>query len=780
MPKLKKIYIENFKGISTTRIVDFESSDVSILNGPNGFGKTTIFDAIELCIRGKLERTVQFSSIQKNTQNYRKPFYQNTTGKDVVLKILFHDTQTDLFHIIIKQLDHTHNGKIGNSKSFRPDAWGILNTYYSTDETTFDEPLDVETCVEYTQKEVDQLFFNEDNLSQESLYPLFNYLQQEENIYFLKKDEEEKKAELDFLFQTQKEAEELHRLTQFSKNLKNIHSELNEKIAQLSETANSGELINYIKLFTDRDLPYDNEEPFKNQVASNLKEVFHSYTTELSKVEEFVSSFDPDEYQLDKLRQSLAYMVENQQMLYAFVLQKLTDEESYVRLEKLRAIRATFNNQLKNLATDKIDIESILALGFDIAFISEYSQSIEAKKKLEENIGVIGQVITDLNQARMNSIELSQQLPTDLHAPQNCPLCNADYVHTHQLIEKVNEKTQSLIGFNEDQLRALETANKNLTDTYRRPIEERTAAFLSAAENQLEEDFYKYILQYRGYGERIKRFQTVIKDGGLSFDEFILTEPKTMFLFLEDIEKLKTAVLLDLTKIIPDQEKLLHKELFKELFSENRNALFTVTEINNKKIYVEFKYNEARLFSLNILTDRRNSIGELEQKVSRIKVELAASIKTYKMEMIEKIKIPFYLFSGKILQNYQQGLGIFIDMQETTNRIKFLTDSESDHDIIHHLSSGQLAVVSIAFCLALNKVYESSNHFKFLAIDDPVQTLDDINIHSFIELVRHEFRDYQIIMSTHEDDIASYLSYKFEKFHFICNTLKVQKLFYNE
>ncbi len=657
---------------------------------------------------------------------------------------------------------------------------GILNTYYANDAAIFEQPLDVDSCIPYSQKQVDELFFSEDNLSQESLYPLFNYLQQEENIYFLKKDEEEKKAELDFLFQTQTEAEELNRLTQLSKNLKNVYSELDEKISQLSESANPGENINYLKLFLEKELAYDLEEPFQNQPSANLKEVFDSYSSELIKLEEFVSSFDPEQYGLDKLRQSLVYAIENPQILSAFVLQKLTEEESYSRLEKLSAERTRFNNLLKNLTSDSIENPEIINLGLDEIFTTEYARALASKKALEQNVGLIGQIITDLNKARTSSIELSKELPSDLHPPQNCPLCNADYVEVNQLIERVEEKTKMLMGFNEDQLLALETLNKTIEETYKKPIERQILAFLTADENQLEDGFYRQLLQYRGYSDRLKRFQIVLTNGNLSFDKYILNSPTTVPLFLQNVEKLKSSILAKLSEIVPDQDKLLHKELFKELFSENKDTLISMTEITNKKAYVEFKYNEARLFSLNVLTKRRDSIAELEQKINRIKVELASSIKTYKMEMIEKIKIPFYLFSGKILQNYQQGLGIFIDMQETTNRIKFLTDSESDHDIIHHLSSGQLAVVSIAFCLALNKVYESNSHFKFLAIDDPVQTLDDINIHSFIELVRHEFRDYQIIMSTHEDDIASYLSYKFEKFQFNCNTLKVQKLFYNQ
>ena len=132
--------------------------------------------------------------------------------------------------------------------------------------------------------------------------------------------------------------------------------------------------------------------------------------------------------------------------------------------------------------------------------------------------------------------------------------------------------------------------------------------------------------------------------------------------------------------------------------------------------------------------------------------------------MVEKIKIPFFIYTAKILQNYQQGMGIFLWTKENSDAIRFLTDNSSDHDAMHHLSSGQLAVVSLAFYLAINKTYNVSESLKFLAIDDPIQEMDVLNIHSFIELMRHEFiNDYQLIFSTHIDSHALYLKYKFEK-----------------
>ena len=83
---------------------------------------------------------------------------------------------------------------------------------------------------------------------------------------------------------------------------------------------------------------------------------------------------------------------------------------------------------------------------------------------------------------------------------------------------------------------------------------------------------------------------------------------------------------------------------------------------------------------------------------------------------------------------------------------------DSEVDVLYNLSSGQMVSIAIAFLLSLNKLYDTG---KFLAIDDPVQTIDDINFWGLIETIRHEFHDYNLFLSTHEDNYASLLRYKF-------------------
>ena len=73
-----------------------------------------------------------------------------------------------------------------------------------------------------------------------------------------------------------------------------------------------------------------------------------------------------------------------------------------------------------------------------------------------------------------------------------------------------------------------------------------------------------------------------------------------------------------------------------------------------------------------------------------------------------------------------------------------------------------MAGIVIALTLTLNKVY--SNGFNSIMIDDPVQSMDDINMISLIELFRNEFSDHQIFVSTHEDEIEKYILYKFMKY----------------
>jgi exonuclease SbcC len=84
----------------------------------------------------------------------------------------------------------------------------------------------------------------------------------------------------------------------------------------------------------------------------------------------------------------------------------------------------------------------------------------------------------------------------------------------------------------------------------------------------------------------------------------------------------------------------------------------------------------------------------------------------------------------------------------------------SEHDAILSMSSGQIAALGMAFFLTLNKVYASNS---FVLIDDPVQSMDEINVASLCDLFRVEFNDRQILISNHEESISNFIRYKYKR-----------------
>ena len=61
-----------------------------------------------------------------------------------------------------------------------------------------------------------------------------------------------------------------------------------------------------------------------------------------------------------------------------------------------------------------------------------------------------------------------------------------------------------------------------------------------------------------------------------------------------------------------------------------------------------------------------------------------------------------------------------------------------------------------------------------LLIDDPTQSMDEINIASLSDLLRIELRDRQVIISTHEQEVSDYLRYRYLRGGLQANSVHLQ------
>lgn len=134
--------------------------------------------------------------------------------------------------------------------------------------------------------------------------------------------------------------------------------------------------------------------------------------------------------------------------------------------------------------------------------------------------------------------------------------------------------------------------------------------------------------------------------------------------------------------------------------------------------------------------------------------------KEYQTQLINAIKIPLMVYSGRIIQNYPLGLGIRAVVK--TNQLVFEAGCKSGNDVYNILSTGQLNGLSIALLLSIKNVYGNTEGLDILLIDDPLQTIDDISAISLADLLTQQGIG-QIVLSTHEETKAALLRYKFKR-----------------
>lgn len=91
----------------------------------------------------------------------------------------------------------------------------------------------------------------------------------------------------------------------------------------------------------------------------------------------------------------------------------------------------------------------------------------------------------------------------------------------------------------------------------------------------------------------------------------------------------------------------------------------------------------------------------------------------------------------------------------------FVTDPESGvrGDPLLLFSSSQANVAALTYFLALSWAADT-RALPFLLLDDPLQSMDDVNTLGFSDLCRHVRRRRQLVVSTHEDRLANLLERK--------------------
>lgn len=729
--KIKKIRFSNFKRFREETEIDISGYDTIIFGGKNGFGKTTLFDAIELVLTGKIKRYEGYA----NSYTDRRQSYSDVSkplacdnSKDVVKVELLIEEAGNNYWLMRMAL----TSKMTNPISFTP-----FEALYRKNENE----------EEYTE-------INEEAVNQ---YNFLHYLDQEESTLFLKSKVKDRSNDINSLFDVETLEKIIDRAKSSSKQLGLIRKEysnelqdINQKIENLQRAlANASDIqgAEYIVLLKPNVRSWDLENPQLNkelveQLISeegvlsdmiyylNHKEDYKAYTAN-----RLISPFLEDK-QLQRLTRHIYYKDKQEDTERYQLVQKLSNLfESGINEQTLKRFIDIFSS--KQLPGFSSIINDLVTNAKDL--ISRYRQHGELQKSYIDLLGNHSSMLTALRKDTLVEVK-------------DCPLCGHRYDDNTHLLTAVENHYKVL----DNLLVSLKTDLHNL---------------LRAFEERYQRDLF---IPLKEHAEQSHTTQEVLESIGSSdippFLEKIHTELATQLItkesFGETLEGIRST-LMDLCQ--PYDENLDHLRI-STFLSEYKDHLitdsFTLGNVQKKKEYLLAKWREQSSQQLQELTRDSKKLNEkirlcndLEDKIKRIKIEASTQKERYLKKLISDIEILFYIYSGRIMQDSHFGRGVF--MKYEANKVLFVTGThQSDIDCLYNLSSGQISALIIAFTLALNKLYAK---YSFLAIDDPVQTIDDMNLWGLIETLRHEFRGYNLLLSTHEDEYGGLLRYKSEK-----------------
>lgn len=760
---INKIFLDNYK-LFENFTLDFKNG-LNIFDGPNGYGKTSLFDAIEFLITGDIKR-VTTCEVLDGKYKYQKVFFAKDYKKDVIIKAEF--CKNDETFVLVKKVEgheECNSSTDNNPKKLKE----ITKTYFicNFDDAEYSDenlvPLDE---LEGMQTEL----FGE---TSQTLYTLLYYIQQEDRLDYFKNNEAGRMGSINSLFQITDENQKFECIKSTKKKLGDLVKYLEKQIAELQESLcddlenESGAQVKYKKLFK-KDVVWDIEEP----TISSKKSLEHTLHI-LDGVKEIVFN---QEYLRHDMKNSRYYALLNNAMLEtqlkAYIIMRYIRDDIEKYIESKRKLMFLRKEREKVKALDYINLEyQQMGKYVDKVDVCEQLlQKVSEYRQIEKNVQETQHSINELIRIREQLIRASEE--GNIFEDGKCPYCGYNWQEKELLsnnIEKTTNDVNSLLGTAGKQMKEIvdvisETFLQNVWVDAERLISdlERNvllSAFLEFDENDIVEK-YKYINKFL----KDNLFEVSLAD------EFSISNME------KDIQQIQN-VIKNAMCVLPEEYYQKKSEyqldsLLKEYFlSIEEVAELKELDIIQKAEFLKYRFilqEREKSKKIENLRRKKECIErEISKKLNQYMKDWKASIDKYQGNIISQIEIPFYIYSARILQSYQGGQGILIrdkDGKEELNSIRFTTPNE-EHDILYTMSSGQLSGILLAFSLALHKIFVNSG-LNMMLIDDPVQCMDDLNIVSFVELMRTEFPDIQLLISTHENSFAGYIGYKYKKYSF--------------
>jgi len=762
MINLNKITIKNFKVFGDEPYtINFEDNNLVLLDGPNGYGKTSVFDAIELGLTGNITRLISLENRQNPADIVVA--HKGASTIEIILEFKDKDSKIRLFQRKLKDRIPNTSKRISRFA----ELWEI------------NEIIDGKAIP--AQKNALEQYFGSKDFSRDFL--LFHYVQQEETSRFLKANNETQRAEeLAQLFGNTREADEkLNKLTEISRKIATLKRSVTSQIESIKQVY---KIDNTTNITTGTTEPHAYVFPW---LAENNKEVFWDVVTISELNQEKLNSSLEEINNVKNLLTHQLFFIRNRRFenaaiqreilkLYVGYYNSINHHDLYVTKNSLYQSIQQFHSILKSGDLRQIrnttNLDSIFqAVAYDSS--ESFKSAVQTLIEEEEKASGLSSIYSELLKHHDAMSAGLQSVPNEA----TCLLCGHDY-QTHDLLTQAISQHGHLIRSQlSGQDRHLVLVRDKFNTDFLSPLSQACNTYLEQTTAPTQEDLLS-LSKALAAKDRFNKLSKWLLSEKIEYNDllattFPVTGRENYITEATDklCERIRSAIGVAPEGYYEANGSNIFERIYRDYFNSEQEkiSLVTVALLEKKEQYIKALYfSSLKDISekLKKLTKQHNNLQRATDDLGELITKVRTQIRQYRKKLITDIEIPFYIYSGKILQTHQAGLGHGIFIKDPTGEdelrnVRLVSNWESDHDILNTMSSGQISAVVIALTLALHKVY--STKFSSILIDDPVQTMDDINMASLVEVLRNDFSEKQIVLSTHEEKVARYFTYKYLK-----------------
>lgn len=834
---IEEVNINNFRGYRKANFNFFkdqeDKSGVILLAGANGFGKTTLIDAIEWCLTGTVKHLLskinsRLTSDEKKNQSLQNGLIKNinSTGcvkvqlvgtfkscpftitrsfeveKYEIKGLSVENTKVDIsiqedvlneFSELLESFQGNYNDKyicsfeknIELYEKGRNDIYQLFSSFFGSNSELETTVKNMEKIIKNTEERKEDINKKNEKLQNE-LKLLNDQLKEEMKDYGEVSGYIDKLNEYpdDKVYKYELTIKELNELTDKKTILSRILNQIEilENIKKIPLTEKVKDFIKYLKIKQKNKIF---EDEFMVEYKSKKKLIFIAKKSDLQHLNQQKLKFTRMNEICRELKSAwnVRLFLNNLILKSNYYKEKFPDEVN------------SLIHYYENLKEDQIELNMLLKIKKSYKSNNEV---IKALRSLVDNI-------EGFNVYRKEGFN-------------TCPLCGSKETFYNT---NIAEEAKKVLG-KEDKKRAelkrdLNNLNKKVTysisevkDIVRKiiksileEIEERNNAikksqkvkelckFFDLEFKELSDDvinnYMKKLTTKKAEYEDIKQLESKIieglsKENVLCIESQLFKQRKATKKEYEDwtIEQKITS----LNEFICENEKLLENVeiLIEDISINDANIEKRVNLLQKQEKFIDGnerisklqkKINEAKKMlqknesKLKLLESKRNGLKKLETELKNIK-------SNREKKMVDDIIDPVQKIYQRITRhtNFKD---IFLKRAGTVSEKSELRVKDfygEDVFMANVLSAGQLSTLGISLFLATASK-NKDDLFRCYFMDDPIQSMDDLNILSFVDLLRIELNKNitensryidQLFISTCDEDLEKLIEHKMRNF----------------